>query len=224
MRLARWSVLATALAAAMPFSAAHADPCANGTSSFTDVPDSSIYCTNTQWMKNRGVTSGCAATSYCPGDVVSRASMALFMNRLGIAMSTATVFREDIPGAFTATSTGVVQCVSTPVEVAGFPRTAHINGSFAGTSVAAMTVRAITVVSTDGGGTWTPTATHYLRSSAAAGSWAQSTSFGNRDLTVGQTYLFGLSIASDAVSQSISDSRCQLLVNVNNRNGATAPF
>lgn len=223
MKRARWWIV-MAVAAAWPFAAAQADPCAGGTSAFTDVPDSAIYCTNTQWMKNRGVTTGCTASAYCPSDVVSRASMALFMNRLGVAMSTANVFRDDIPGAFTATSTGVVQCISAPVVVAGFPRNAVINGSFSGTSGTAMTVRAISVVSTDGGTTWTPTATHYLRSSAAAGNWAHSTSFGTRDLAVGQTYLFGLSVASDAVSQSIADSRCQLLVNVNNRNGLTAPF
>ena len=59
--------------------AAHALPCAG----FTDVEDTSPFCGNVTWLKNRGVTLGCAPGLYCPADFVSRLQMAAFMNRLG---------------------------------------------------------------------------------------------------------------------------------------------
>jgi hypothetical protein len=61
-------------------STAQAAPCAG----FTDVDDTSQFCGNVTWLKNRGITLGCtSATLYCPNDFVSRLQMAAFMNRLG---------------------------------------------------------------------------------------------------------------------------------------------
>lgn len=57
---------------------AGAAPCAG----FTDVEDTSPFCVNVEWLRNRGVTLGCSATTYCPGDPVTRLQMAVFMNRL----------------------------------------------------------------------------------------------------------------------------------------------
>ena len=55
-------------------------PCAG----FTDVEDTSPFCANVTWLKNRGITLGCtSATLYCPNDFVSRLQMAAFMIRLG---------------------------------------------------------------------------------------------------------------------------------------------
>jgi hypothetical protein len=58
---------------------ASAAPCAG----FTDVDDSSGFCTSIAWMKNRAITLGCTATQYCPSDFVRRDQMAAFMYRLG---------------------------------------------------------------------------------------------------------------------------------------------
>jgi len=67
--------------------ALHAAPCTQAPSSFDDVAVNDIFCTDVQWLKNRGVTLGCTpATDYCPFDVVTRASMALFMKRLAEAI------------------------------------------------------------------------------------------------------------------------------------------
>ena len=61
-------------------STAQALPCAG----FTDVDDTSPFCVNVTWLKNRGITLGCTSTTlFCPGDFVSRLQMAAFMNRLG---------------------------------------------------------------------------------------------------------------------------------------------
>ncbi|GIK84657.1 MAG: hypothetical protein BroJett026_01380 [Betaproteobacteria bacterium] len=49
---------------------------------FTDVGASDPFCANIQWMFNRGVTQGCTASQFCPGQFVRRDQMAAFMNRL----------------------------------------------------------------------------------------------------------------------------------------------
>jgi hypothetical protein len=59
-------------------STVHAQICAP----FTDVLASSGFCTNIQWLFNRGVTLGCTATQYCPANFVRRDQMAAFLNRL----------------------------------------------------------------------------------------------------------------------------------------------
>lgn len=67
---------ALGLVAALP---AFAQNCAP----FTDVSASDPFCSNIQWMYNRGITLGCSATAYCPTAFVRRDQMVAFMNRLG---------------------------------------------------------------------------------------------------------------------------------------------
>lgn len=55
---------------------------------FTDVLDNETYCLSAQWLRNRAITLGCTTTQYCPTGNVTRAQMALFMNRLGTALGT----------------------------------------------------------------------------------------------------------------------------------------
>lgn len=54
---------------------------------FTDVFTTDSFCPAVQWLRNRGITTGCTLTAYCPSNNVTRAQMALFMNRLGIALT-----------------------------------------------------------------------------------------------------------------------------------------
>jgi hypothetical protein len=77
----KWfAVPALALALSLASTTARALPCAG----FTDVDDTSQFCGNVTWLKNRGITLGCTSTTlYCPNDFVSRLQMAAFMNRLG---------------------------------------------------------------------------------------------------------------------------------------------
>ncbi len=49
---------------------------------FIDVPAADPFCSNIQWMFNRGVTLGCTANQYCPANAVRRDQMAAFMFRL----------------------------------------------------------------------------------------------------------------------------------------------
>ena len=50
---------------------------------FTDVDDTSPFCTNVAWMKSRNITLGCTSSLYCPNEPVTRLQMAAFMYRLG---------------------------------------------------------------------------------------------------------------------------------------------
>lgn len=54
------------------------------TSLFDDVPDSSPFVDDINWMKTSGITNGCnpAGTEYCPSENVTRQQMAAFMHRL----------------------------------------------------------------------------------------------------------------------------------------------
>ncbi len=75
-------VLLSAAAAALLASApARSAPCAG----FSDVEDTSAFCTSVAWMKNRAITLGCASdgSMYCPADFVRRDQMAAFLYRMG---------------------------------------------------------------------------------------------------------------------------------------------
>ena len=55
---------------------------------FTDVPTGAFAFNSIQRMKEDNITSGCSATTYCPGNPVTRGDMAIFMMR-GALRSTA---------------------------------------------------------------------------------------------------------------------------------------
>jgi hypothetical protein len=47
---------------------------------FTDVPASVGFCKHAHYLWARGIISGCGATTYCPGDPVTRDTMAKFLS------------------------------------------------------------------------------------------------------------------------------------------------
>ena len=55
---------------------------ATATHIFGDVSDTNVHAAGIEWVKDAGVTVGCTATEYCPGDPVTRAQMGTFMYRL----------------------------------------------------------------------------------------------------------------------------------------------
>jgi hypothetical protein len=73
-----------------------------GMQSFTDVPPTHPFFPFIQQMKERGITSGCSATAYCPDDPVTRGQMAVFMIRAlqqrGLSdSSSSTPYFTDVP-------------------------------------------------------------------------------------------------------------------------------
>ena len=53
---------------------------------FSDVPAGSTHAASITWLVERGITSGCGGTRFCPSTAVTRAQMATFLSRgLGLA-------------------------------------------------------------------------------------------------------------------------------------------
>ena len=58
---------------------------------FNDVPPSSIFYGDIEWMADKGITKGCnppANTLFCPEDFVKRQQMAAFMHRAELLLGT----------------------------------------------------------------------------------------------------------------------------------------
>jgi S-layer homology domain len=96
---------------------AQAAPC----SGFSDVDSASGFCPNVDWLRNRGVTLGCTATTYCPDEPVTRLQMAAFMNRLGTAF-TPMILYANASGPVTFTNSIGYICMTADVPVFDFRR------------------------------------------------------------------------------------------------------
>jgi hypothetical protein len=175
-------------------SGASADPCF-GASPFTDVPEDAIYCTNTEWLKNRNITFGCTATTYCPNDFVTRAAMALFLNRLGLALTPSFIQAEDSgPVDLTPGGSTNVYCQTGDYPVVGYPRRAQISTTFSGLPDGEIHYEHEIVYSTNSGATWQATFTESNRSSAASGKWVNSSLQRIMNLNSGVSYRWGIRI------------------------------
>jgi hypothetical protein len=217
IRMFRILVAATAVALAP---AALALPCAG----FTDVDDTSPFCPNVEWIKNRGVTLGCTATTlYCPADAVSRLAMSAFMNRLGVALTPGALRVDTSPGAIDLDA-AVVVCQTDPYAVIGYPRRAYLDLSFAAQAPADVDVAADLVATTDGGATWTALTAVGNAGWVPAGRWGTLSNLAQLDLAVGQTVRFGVRMGRVTGGADLSDSRCNLRVALPSRNGTTSPF
>lgn len=147
-------LLSSLLALASAPVTAAAAPCAG----FTDVVDTDYFCTAAEWIKNRGVTTGCSATEYCPLDNVTRAQMALFMHRLGKALTPVTLHKQFVVSgqmAIPGPMPGVLLCQTDDLPAGTFPRTAKLVGTFAATPDGDTWLQGYFRYSTDAGATWT---------------------------------------------------------------------
>ena len=204
---------------------------------FTDVLSSDSFCPAVEWLKNRQITTGCAANQYCPINNVTRAQMALFMNRLGKALSPEILYKDGRPGAFTVESappfgvrcatpdsTVTVGTVAVPLD---HPSTAVITTTFSGLADNPIAWASVVVYSSDGGATWgqVPTSNAHRASAAAAGLWSDVTNVAVMDLPPGFAYRFGVIAARDDASiGNFSDSRCQVEATIYNQNGLAPPY
>ena len=211
---------------------AHADSCSAGTSSFTDVPDAVNYCTNTQWMKNRAITLGCGnGTVYCPNDGVTRASMALFMNRLGVALTPTIIHTFDhvvspaplfVPGD---SGHGTAVCITSVLAAANYPRTATISGFVSGANAsAAMRLHAAAVLSLNAAAY--QVSGEYALASVGTASSASAPVSGAFPVPAGQTAALGAFVYQDGASNSstLSEMDCDLVIRIENKNGTSPPF
>jgi hypothetical protein len=109
-RLLAIALVASSIAVSTELRAA---PCTLGVSPFTDVPLNAIFCGDALWLRNAGVTIGCGTgTTYCPDDSVTRAQMALFMNRLANTLTQDTIVVSPLGFTGDLDSGGVITCLS----------------------------------------------------------------------------------------------------------------
>jgi hypothetical protein len=233
-----------ALAAVAASPAAFAAPCGG----FTDVDDSNPgqapFCGNVEWVKNRSITLGCtSATLYCPGDNVTRLSMAAFLNRLGTALTPITIRKREtnvVARNFSAVQTVCPTDVpdgapaGTGYAVTGFPRkaivTALLNAFTLDTG--GMNLKASIVYSTNGGTNWlTPPTNDGTAFGSLYAGMVPPDDISLRahtviDLAVGQTYKFAVQgVRTSATGGGANaNAYCEVHVEVVNRNAASSPL
>jgi hypothetical protein len=200
--------------------AAWALPCVG----FTDVEDTSLFCGNVEWIKNRQVTLGCGTgTTYCPFDPVIRLQMAAFMNRLGNALTPVQLRVDTSPGAIDLDA-GAVVCQTPPQAIVNYPRQAILDLTFSAQAAADIDIAADLVKSTDGGANWTQLTTVASRGWIPNGRWGTLANLATTDLAVGDNVIFGVRASRVSGAVDLSDSRCNLRVAIGSRTGAVTPF
>ena len=199
---------------------ATAAPCAG----FTDLDDSSSFCENVQWIKNRGVTTGCHVVGtparYCPNEPVIRLQMAAFMNRLGNALQPVFLHASDQAMGPTIISGGVA-CQTAPYPVTGYPRVATATASLVHVSAGQQTVTARIAYSIDGG-PWTNHSDVLSYATNPAGGVVSQTMVTKAAVfQPGQSITFGIFINA---APNINNAQCELQARLESQTGAGAPF
>jgi hypothetical protein len=222
-------IVASLLALATSLPATAAVDCVN----FTDVSTADAFCPAVEWLKNRSVTTGCTATEYCPSLNVSRAQMALFMNRLGKSLTPVVLHKEALVANLTvpANDPGALMCATSDYTVTGFPRTAHFIAAFFGTPASGPSwIQGYWKYSVDAGSTW-----HFvgdwLVTQWVGRDWADYAEVAGATvlappmaLAPGSTYRFGLFLNGMGGSYPFHSLVCQLDVTIDNANPAASPL
>lgn len=181
-------------------------------SGFADVATTDVFCNATEWLANRGVTLGCANGLYCPTGPVTRAQMALFMQRLGNAIATkilTTTCAAD--GAYGGL--GVIACrVAIPADTrlrtaTAMSHCAHVEFD------AAKVIRQTVAYSHDDFATYITQRPAYATGFAA---WMLSTaSVHTRTLSAGLAHAFAVHLVHEsgtAAEEIASDCRLTVIV------------
>ena len=225
----RYSLLVMAAITALGFRAGStaAAPCAG----FVDVDDAETYCSAVEWIKNRGITIGCGTEVYCPADGVIRAHMALFLKRLGEALTPVVLHKEYLVGTTTVPAAGQIYCSTEDFTPLGFPRTARFIGTAWGVPNAGPAwLQGWWKYSTDGGTTWNfvgnyPVDQTFGRDWADYGQVAGFTVLAPAlDLAPGVTYRFGLFMNGMGAAYSYNSLSCQADVTITGHTGSSSPL
>lgn len=188
-----------------------------------DVPANASYCPSVQFLKNRAITLGCTATTYCPNDAVTRAQMALFMNRLSTSLEP--VFVSASQSANPAINSGGVACQTGSFIVGNAPRVATATAMLYHNAATAQRVTARIVYSTDGGTTWQAFSPFYTLATNVANGFATQSPVAEPTLfTVGQLVKFGIRTGEFGTAPTVADSGCSITVRIDNHNGTSFPY
>lgn len=229
------------VAAALSIAAATAS--AQQCQGFTDVLASdTAVCPAVEWIKNRGVTTGCTATAYCPTAFVTRAQMALFMQRLGKSLTPEVLRRHvsnNAPPAIPpadGSQGSLIRCMTPQSTSAIYPRHVVVNASFAGLATgSSVAINTFLLISDDNGASWSQVNADQVgvRTSAPVGHWATVGLTDSVSLPPGTAlapvqYTFAIGYRRDDVASpttgEFAATRCQLTATIVNENGSASPL
>jgi hypothetical protein len=219
--------LAAAFALIASSGSASAAPCAG----FQDLDDSSAFCANVAWLKNRAITLGCTTVpvpAYCPDDKVLRSSMAAFLNRLANALTPATeggiLFGQGVD-----LDTSPIVCAQPQFPVTDFPRLAHGHAvATVGSTVSAAQIGVTFVESTDNGSNYVAVSPTHGTDVTIDNPATIAIILPPRTLEVGTSYRYGLRLTrlggGPAPPGSNGQVFCEIKLFFENRNGVTPPL
>ena len=215
----------TAAALAICLGGAATPATAQQCGTFTDVFTTDFYCEGTQWLRNRSITSGCGASTYCPNNPVSRAQMAFFLRQTGIVLTPQRQARQSGTAAANIPA-GQFQafCFGTALPAANYPRTAiargHVNIPATGPQMGMFL--AITFDNQPYGNMNSTFNVVTNPNGTTLMSWSSD----ERPVPVGQTvgFAIGISNPAGAGTLNLSPGVCALDAEVNNANPTSAPF
>ena len=150
------------------------------------------------------------------------------MNRLGSALTSAVLWREEATGALDLDAS-IVACQTDDFPLSPYPRRAFLDSVLSGTSNSQVGFASELVASFDAGVSWSSVGAAPSRATAPANRWGNVRGNGGMDLpasATGLTVRFGLRAVRDGLpgTDDLSASHCVLRVLVGNRNGAVSPY
>lgn len=193
-----------------------------GCGGFADVTSTDSYCNSVEWLRNRTITAGCTATLYCPPEVVTRASMALFQYRLGGVMSPLLGITERIESA--ALDTQPIVCAGTSdIAPVAYPRNVQAFFSASIETTGALTAGVTLVASRNAGATWEPVSLTRMRAQTSGVAWRSASGHGMLAVNAGDAVRFGLMLQREGGAANVNSVRCQVAWMGVNRDGAAPP-
>ena len=197
-------------------SSTRAAPCGGFVDVDSNNPAMAPFCANVDWIKNRGITLGCAANLYCPNDSVTRVQMAAFMNRLGNSLIHRLVIRDQQLATLDLTSSRLI-CLTNPEAPASYERRVAMTGRVsAASSVAGPSTFYISLVFTsDDGATLTQGGGGEARvTSPDDATWVTTAAVGSASLDPGVTYRFGIHVQPAGAAPDLAGVSCALSADI----------
>jgi hypothetical protein len=190
---------------------------------FADVPNGSVAHDAVEWMVNRAITLGCAAGMFCPEAPVTRAQMALFMQRFGGALGVTGFGNSNNSGAFDLDVANLRLCPTLTLLQPLYPRVAVVQARLGIRGTAAGEVRIATVWSPDDGVTWFQTGDGFTGQFDGVARTHIET-MGVVPLSPGNSYRFAVLLTRVSGTGDSASTLCEVRATVYHRNGATTPF
>ncbi len=193
-----------------------------GCGGFTDVAPADGHCNSVEWMRNRAITTGCAAGQYCPSQEVTRASMALFQQRLGGALSPQLGYAEGSGGALELDAPARV-CETSELAATTYPRDVEVRYALSTQAPGALTVGVTVEASRNGGATWEPVTQTRMRSQTTSAGWRSTSSVAVVPVAAGEAVRFAISLLREAGTGALDATRCRVTTIATSREGTSSP-